>query len=639
MAYWGAGGAGGWSGGGPMHTWRQGQQLRPNTLRRSIDGWDDEELGSVYSHRVMRRLIPYLAPYKKRAVVAVIGMLIFSATSIYSIEVIGQLVDAATAGRSGAISRHALTLLALALTGGVAYYAQLASTGWLGHRVLYTLRNQMFQHLQKLSLRFYDNNEVGRIMSRITSDVTTLQELLTSGLLTIMADFAGLGFVTLILLRRDVSLAVVTFAVVPFMVLALALWQSYARRSFIRVRQAIAIVNANLQENVSGVRVIQSLSREGENVRRFDAVNRANLDANVDAGRVTAAIMPMVEISVAVATALVIIFGGMRVLDGAMTMGTLVVFALSIQRFFDPVRDLVLQYTQLQRAMAGGERIIEVLDTVPEIQDAKDAVDLEDVNGEVVFDHVDFHYVEDVPVLKDINLRVAPGETVALVGPTGAGKTSITSLAVRFYDVTEGSILIDGIDIRKVRRSTLMRRVGVVLQDAFLFSGTVRENIKYGRQEATDEEMIEAARAVGAHGFISRLAEGYDTVLHERGSNLSVGQRQLISFARAILANPRILILDEATANVDTQTEKVIQQALERLLQNRTSFVIAHRLSTIRSADRVVVVDSGEIVEMGTHDELLANGGLYARLYRMTYEERNGHKAVGAPEAASAHRT
>jgi ATP-binding cassette, subfamily B, multidrug efflux pump len=618
VGFWGGGGGWGGPGGGG---WGGGMRGGGGGLRRAVDAWDDEELGSAYNHDVVVRLLGYVKPHWKRAVLSFIGVVGAAVLLNYQPALIADGIDSAVAGDTGGVLRASLTFLAFVIFGWAFVYIQFINAGFVGHSVLLKLRTDMFAHLQKLSLRFYDNNEVGRVMSRVQNDVTSMQELLSNGFLTIFGDMLGLLVVVYVVMSRDVKLALVTFSVVPVLIAATAVWQIYARKAFIRVRQAIAIVNSNLQENVSGVRVIQSLSREDVNAQRFDALNEDNMRANISAGRLQAAVMPMVEVVSSVAMALVVLYGGSLVLDEKLTLGTLVLFLLSLDRFFQPIRQLVMQYAQLQRAMAGGVRAFEVLDTEPEIVDAPDAVVMDDIEGHVTFENVNFDYVDGVPVLRDINLDVKPGETVALVGSTGAGKTTLTALILRFYEVTQGRILIDGVDLKQIDHASLTRRTGVVLQDPFLFSGTVKQNILYGRLEASDEEVMEAAKAVGAHDFIMRLDHGYDTDLHERGQNLSVGQRQLISFARAVLARPRILILDEATANVDTRTEVVIQAALRNLLKDRTSFVIAHRLSTIREATRILVMDQGRIAEMGSHDELLAQGGIYANLYRMTFEK------------------
>ncbi len=614
---------------------------------RAVDGWDYEDLGRVYDPRLVGRIVPMLRPYKFRAVIAVISMFVFAIASYAQPYVMAtatqSIVDKLRSGDAAAIAavdaeivKYGLLLVVLAAISFISGAVQRLMTGYVGHRILRDMRSNMFAHLNRLSLSFYDREEVGRIMSRVTSDVVTLQELITTGFLNILADAVGLALIVGFLFWLDPLLAVVSLSVIPLLLAFMAWWQTPAARAFIRVRQAISIVNGAINENVSGVRIVQSLNREEENLKRFELLNRRHRDSNMQAVRLQASVIPTVEVLATMATGMVLIVIGIRVFNGSLgageALGFTVGFLLYIQRFFNPVRDIVLQYTMLQRAMAGAHRIFEVLDTEPAIVDPPDAVSLPDVEGRIDFNKVDFSYVEGVPVLRKFDLQIEAGETIAFVGHTGAGKTTVSALVNRSYDIQDGEILIDGHDLRTIERASLTRRMSVVLQEPYLFSGTIADNIRYGRLDATDSELEDAARAVGANEFIERLPERYDTELHERGLNLSVGQRQLIAFARAVVAEPRILILDEATANIDTHSERLIQQALQTILRDRTSLVIAHRLSTIRSADRIVVMRDGEIIEIGAHDELIALDGIYADLYRMTY--RSGDN--GGPEADGA---
>ncbi|MQA00313.1 MAG: ATP-binding cassette domain-containing protein [Dehalococcoidia bacterium] len=599
------------------------------------DGWDYEQIGSLTDWTLIKRMWPIVAPYRRR-VFAAIGAMTFAAiTEAAQPFIIGYGVQRAL---DGAEMRELLTiggiLLAFALVSGVARAFQQLWMAWVAHRLLFHLRNDLFGHMQRLSLSFYDKEEVGRVMSRVTSDVGQMQTLLSTGLVTVIQDIMMLVVIAVFMFFADIQLAFLTLVTAPVLIGVMAVWQKHAQQSFIRTRLAIAQVNSTINQNVSGVRVVQSLRREATNLREFDELNRRNREANLDAGRLQAIVMPVVEILSTISMILVVFAIGMRLFDGNLTAsaaaGLAVTFTLYIQRFFTPIRLIVMQYAVLQRAMAGAHRVFELLDVEPEIVDAPDAVALPDIEGRVDFNHVWFSYLPEQWVLRDFDLHVKAGEAIAFVGHTGAGKTSVISTLTRFYDIQKGELLIDGHSVKDITIDSLRRRTSVVLQDPYLFSGSVAENIRYGRLDATDEEIVEAAKAVGAHEFVMRLEHGYQTNLHERGSNLSVGQRQLISFARALISDPRILILDEATANVDTRTEKVIQQALETMLQGRTSFVIAHRLSTIRNADRICVMRDGQIAEIGSHEELLEQDGVYADLFRMTWTQ------LGSEELARA---
>jgi len=598
------------------HSAEKSQLERPGSEMVSSD---DIVFGKAYDSRIVSRMAGYFSPYKVAVPVTIAATLLFTFTIVASPYLVGIAIDKyIVVGNLAGLNLIILLFLGNALLNLASYYTQIRAEAAVGQGILLNLRSQVFDHLQRLSASFFDHNKVGRIMSRVQNDVEQVGEFLDSGAFWVIGEVVSLVAIAIVMLAMDFNLALVTLSVIPLLFIFMLFWQRRARWSFVRVMRAISAVNTALQENISGVRVIQSLSREEENSRRFEKVNRVHFETNLQAARLSATMMPVVEFLAALATTLIIIFGGMQVLGSTLLVGSLVAFTLYIQRFFEPIRTMTMEYAQLQRAMASGARIFELIDVKPEIVDGSESIEAPRLKGEVSFEKVSFGYEPGLEVLHDINLHILPGETVALVGPTGAGKSTIASLIARFYDVTKGRILIDGHDLRDMKQTSYRRQLGLVAQDPFLFSGTVRENIGYGNPEASDEQMIAAARTIGAHDFIMKMEKGYDTWLQERGQNLSMGQRQIISLARALLADPVLLLLDEATANVDSYSEYVIQQALEHLLKGRTAVVIAHRLSTVRNADRIVVLDRGRIVEEGRHETLLAHGGLYSRLYEMT---------------------
>ena len=589
-------------------------------LEGSLSKSDDVIFGKPYDSHVVSRMVKYFAPYRVALPLTIAATLLYTFTIVANPYLVGVAENKyIVVGNIRGLNFIVLLFLGNAVLFWASYYTQIRAEAKLGQGILLNLRSQVFDHVQRLSVKFFDNNEVGRIMSRIQNDVGELGDFLDSGAFWVTGEIVTLVAILFVLFFMDVRLALISVSVIPFLLIFLFFWQGWARRSFIKVRQAISAVNASLQENISGVRVIQSLSREELNSQQFEHVNRAHFEANMQSVKFSAGMMPVVEFLVAAATSLIVLFGGERVLGGTLLVGTLLAFILYIQNFFDPIRVMTMEYTQLQRAMASGSRVFELFDIKPEVEDNADSIKVGRLQGDIVFENVHFSYAPGVEVLHNINLHISPGSTVALVGPTGAGKTTIVSLIARFYDVTAGRILIDGYDIRHLEKKSYRSQIGLVLQDPFLFSGTIKDNIRYGNLEATDEQVIDAAQTAGAHEFITKMGESYDTILQERGQNLSMGQRQIISLARALLENPAVLLLDEATANIDSQSEHVLQQGLHKLMKGRTTIVIAHRLSTIQNSDCILVLDKGNIIEKGNHRELLARGGLYSRLYEMTY--------------------
>lgn len=590
--------------------------------RSALEGFGSHQKeGDFYNPKVVSRMLAYLRPHRWKMLAAFVLTLLQSGLTLVSPYLTKIAIDQYIIPRNF----QGLIGIALLIAGAfIALYIVSAAQGyllsWVGQRVLATLRSQLFGHLQRLQVGYHDRRIVGVTVSRLINDVAEINELLSQGVITLLGDLIVLVGIIVIMISMSPRLALLTFTVLPLMFIATWLFSRQAREAFRDTRSKVAAVVGDLAEDISGMRAIQAFTQEKAAQARFEQVNRENRNAYIKAMSLSFVFLPAIELLGMLATVIVLWFGGHFVLDEKVTLGVMVAFLSYVSRFFQPIQELSRMYTTFQSAMAGGEQVINLLDTPVEIVDQPDARELDHVTGEITLEHVTFRYQPDAPiVLYDVHLTFPAGKTTALVGPTGAGKTTIANLIARFYEVTEGAVLIDGIDIRAISQDSLRKQVRVISQDPFLFSRSIAENIRYGAPDASDAQVETAAREANAHEFISKLPEGYQTRIMEGGVNVSQGQRQLLSIARALLTDPRVLILDEATANIDTVTEALIQDALARLLKGRTAIVIAHRLSTVRNADWVYVLDQGRVVEQGNHNELIALQGLYASLYERQF--------------------
>jgi len=576
-----------------------------------------------YDRHLAWRLLGYLRPYRKALVTSILLLSGVSGLRLVGPYLTKVVIDESISkGDIGKLLPISLVFLGALVLQFALSFAQIYIMNWTGQRIMNDLRLQLFSHVQKLHLSYFDRNPVGRIMTRLTNDVEVLNELFTSGVVSVFGDVFSLGGIVLVMLWLNWKLALLSFAVIPFLFLASFFFKIRVRDSYRRVRAAIARINSFLQENITGMSVVQIFVQEERKFDEFQDRNREHMQANLDSILYYAIFYPLVSLIGAAAVALILWYGGIQVIDSALTLGAVVAFIQYSERFYKPISDLSEKLNIVQSAMASSERIFDLLDVEPQITAPPDPKVQAIIQGDIEFRDVTFSYVPDTVVLRDVSLRVKPGEKIAIVGATGSGKSTIINLLCRFYDVQKGEVLVDGVNVKQLDPEELRRSIAIVLQDVFLFSGTIRDNIRLWGTHIEQSQMEEAAKRVRADQFIRQLPDGYGSRVAERGASLSVGQRQLLAFARALAHDPRILILDEATSSVDTETEILIQEALDELMKGRTSLIVAHRLSTIQNCDRIIVLHKGRIQEVGTHRELLDRGGIYHKLYQLQYKEQ-----------------